>query len=73
MKTETHTVTIPIEDYNELLLTKNLIGITKLDEKSPMFEAIRTVAYQQNKEQINFSSVSIGDPMKGIEIFIRIS
>lgn len=46
MNTDKHVVTIPIEDYKELMTAKELVGASKLDWSTPLAMAIKRAMYE---------------------------
>lgn len=64
MKTENHTVTIPIADYNELLSTQEFIGFKKLDEANSM--------YHDFNEFLRMKNPAVKNPLDKIEFCYKL-
>lgn len=64
MNTKSHTVTIPIEDYNELIKAQELVGLTKVSETSDIYLAIQRGA-------TSLMSHNDQNPIANIEIYTR--
>lgn len=45
MNTDKHVATIPIEDYNNLMTAKELVGATKLDWSTPLAMAMKRAMF----------------------------
>lgn len=75
MDTNSHTVTIPMSDYRELLKTQEFIGIEMLSKESPLFQALDEAYRQIHLKKSNFFGTSSPDMYGGIpanmEIYIR--
>lgn len=67
MKTETHTVTIPIADYKELLKAGELIGVSKLNTNTPMWQQID---YALRNIKMQHGGGDIGIP-NNIELYFK--
>ncbi len=67
MNTKSHTVTIPIEDYNELLKTKEFVGIVKIDKNNPLYKIIDN-AVKYHSSQYKTTETGLGET----ELFYRV-